>query len=716
MAVVVVVKLELVDIDHHQRQRLLRAQAAAPLAGQTFVETAPVGDAGQPVLHAHSAQLFGALRDLAFQVLVHARIDQRDRGLRAEQLERLDVALGERAFKQVVLDIDDRDQPTLVQHRQHQHRLRPPRREIADLREAHIVGRMAQDQDAARQSHVLEQWLGQFGHGIALRFCETSANRVVLDHRAFTETPNRLDGQRVVIAQHDRTVLGTGIFEHDAEQLLQQRFELHFLRQQATRLQQRMQVQHRDRRRHATGSAARRRRAAPQFNCTEQDLRPLRLDLLALRARAPALVVEIRLADEVAGELALLLIVPEARVQFIRKRFAMRESRLRRSVDRACIQFHRGTCVIARARQLGRDQQGLVLEIRCAMPGPGLELVMQFLRFGDRRVELVGFDKSRFQQSERMEEHRFDQGRPVRQQRGDHRALRGVRSPLGGHVEQVGVADHREDMEREPDRIRFEIFVQQRADAHFRGVEGLRLQRLAAQCRDRLQHATAQHKLRRRLVTVLQERQALFGFEFDVVERRTHHEAVDRAQQCAVSGCQWIDAGAPHDDALLEIRQRLAQRFTPVLIERAEVLVNRQTEIWVVALIGEFARQPPHRMHRRIRTARSCHRSLVGHVRDAAQVALTVHERGLDHATRTEHVAQAAVDLVRRIRQAVVDLHLEQSLGISHLVLRQQRVLVLAGEQRFGLAELDHVMLQRLFFGLRKIATEQAQGATQYRE
>src|SRR5690606_39638284 len=56
VAVLVVVGLEIVDVDHQQRQFALIAQGAAPLDLQVFVEVAAVGQAGRSEEHTSELQ------------------------------------------------------------------------------------------------------------------------------------------------------------------------------------------------------------------------------------------------------------------------------------------------------------------------------------------------------------------------------------------------------------------------------------------------------------------------------------------------------------------------------------------------------------------------------------------------------------------------------------------------------------------------------------
>src|SRR4029450_2324302 len=104
VAVLVVVPLEMIYVDHGDTDRGRGGQSVPPGGFQCLVEAAPVGQAGERVGQAERLQLCighlqlpGPLRDLVLQVSVEQRVVQGDGKLTGDEPDGVEPYGGERA-------------------------------------------------------------------------------------------------------------------------------------------------------------------------------------------------------------------------------------------------------------------------------------------------------------------------------------------------------------------------------------------------------------------------------------------------------------------------------------------------------------------------------------------------------------------------------------------------------------------------------------------
>src|SRR2546421_675495 len=121
VAVVVVVPLEVVDIDHRDPDRGSRGEPGTPGRRQHVVEAAPVGQSGQRIGEAEGFELSvgrlkfpGSLGDRVLQTAVEQGVVQRDGELPGDEHDRVEPLPGEGAAAEPILHEEHRPHDALV--------------------------------------------------------------------------------------------------------------------------------------------------------------------------------------------------------------------------------------------------------------------------------------------------------------------------------------------------------------------------------------------------------------------------------------------------------------------------------------------------------------------------------------------------------------------------------------------------------------------------
>ena len=212
------------------------------------------------------------------------------------------------------------------------------------------------------------------------------------------------------------------------------------------------------------------------------------------------------------------------------------------------------------------------------------------------------------------------------------------------------MAQHGAAMQCQMDRRRLIIAFEEIAGTGQLAVKRKWRQRFALQGQHRLQHAMAQHVFGVWLMALLQELQTLLALLLQLAQTGAKGKAVHRAQQHAITGRQRVDAFLTPVQPLVEIGQGVFQWLAPMLVERPEILVDGEAEIFVVALLRQGQRQPAHLVTLRIGLAHCRHRRNVGYIGNTAHIALAVLQRGLQQAAGIHHEGAELPGLVSGIR------------------------------------------------------------------